>query len=415
MFFLTRSLALVCLLFFSAVTLCGATDLFGFGQGYLHPTVKVTTQYSDNYKSAATNEISDWKTTLSPGFWVALPATSKKAFSIDSSNAAPGGHGVSRFRDVDYKGFQGSLMYNADIVRSHDHADEDLTKHRGQGMLQYSFAGGLALELSDVYIQSAEEYSETIGNELEEFTSNLATVIAFYDISPKLKMRVGYANFDLDYTSGFNVDFKERTDDRFSTYVLYRILPKTELFLQYDHVDVDYDRDVLYDSTEQHVFVGVKFDTNARINGHMKLGYGSIDSDLPQNNTFEDFIGEALLKYGFNSRSSISLTAKQAVKVTDDRIHQNILHSEVGLAFSQKITHKLGASLKVAYKEDEYRIDSDRSGREDEDHVFGAGVKYAMNDWLSLSADYNYTDRESNLRTQEYTENKLMFAATAAF
>ena len=420
MFVLTRFLVLATIVLFAAVTLCGAadsssSDLFGFGQGYLHPSLSLKTEYSDNYKSTAKNEMSDWKTTISPGFWISVPASRKKAFSLSSSNAAPGGVGVSRFQTADFKGFEGGLMYNADIVRSHDHKDEDLTKHRGQALLQYAFAGGLTLEASDIFIQSAEEYGETSGSELEEFTSNRANLIAFYEYSPKLKMRVGYSNFQLDYTSGTDVSYKERTDDQASAYVLYRILPKTELFVQYDHIDVSYDEQVLADATDQHIFAGVKFDTNARISGHAKLGYGRYEADIAENDSFNDFIGDASLKYGFGDSSSVTLTAKQIVNVTQEKGYANMLHSEVGLALAHKLSHKITLTLRAVYKEDEYRVDSKLSGREDEDHVFGAKLAYALKDWLKLGADYSFTDRDSNVASNVYQKNLVMFTVAAAF
>ncbi len=423
MFVLTRSLALASIVLFFAVSLCSAADesgqLFGFGQGYFHPSVKVATEYSDNYKAVARGEQSNWTTTVSPGFWVSLPASHKKAFKIESSNSAPGGYGISRFRDPEDKGFYSSLMYNADIVRGHEHTDDDLTKHRGQGMLQYAFARGLALEVSDVYIKSADENADTVGVDLEKYNSNLATLIAFYDVSPKLKLRVGYANFNLDYTSGTDVDYKERVDNRVSAYVLYRVLPKTELFVQYDYIDIDYDQDILADGEDQHYFVGVKFDTTARISGHAKIGYGEYVADINNNDTFEDFIGDASLKYAFWGNSSLTLTAQQIVNVTDDnatpRSYQNILHSEVGLALSHKFTKKIGAKVGVAYKEDEYRFDSSDSGREDEDWVTRFNLDYTMNNWLKLGTSYSYTDRDSNENNNDYKENQLTFTASASF
>ena len=418
---LTRLPALAAILLFSAATLCTAAEtaspgqLFGTGQGYFHPTLQVATEYSDNYKATADNEQSDWKTTVSPGFWIAVPASRSNIFSIVSSNKAPGGKGVSRFQDEEFKGFQGSLMYNADIVRSHDHSDEDVTKHRGQGMLQYAFPGGLALELSDVYIQSADEYDVASGDELDEYNSNLANLVVFYEHSPKLRLRVGYSNYKLDYTSGTDVDYKERTDDQVSSYLIYRVLPKTELFVQYDHINVDYDLDVLADSTEQHLFLGVKFDSNARITGHAKIGYGKYETDNAQDDTFDDFIGEAYLGYAFGSASKLSLIARQSVDITDDDIYQNILHREIGLALSQQLSYKVGATLRAAYKEDEYRFDSDQSGREDDYKVAGVNVSYAMRDWLKLGVDYHYTDRDSNVAIEEYVENRVMFTIAAAF
>jgi hypothetical protein len=418
---LLRSLLITTIVLFATVSLCSAAEeatsgsLFGFGQGYFHPALSLTTAYSDNYKQVSTNEESDWKTTISPGFWLSVPATQQKVATIVSTNAAAGGQAVSRFQDAEFKGFQGSLMYDADIVRSHDHSDEeDTTDHYGQGMLQYAFAGGLTLEVSDAYVDSTEEYSESIFNEAEEYNSNLLNVIAFYKVSPKLKMRVGYSNFNLEYTSGTNVDFKERTDQTVSAYVFYSILPKTDLFVQYDYIDQDYDQKAQSDNEQNRYYVGLKFDSKARITGHLKLGYSNIDIDRTDD-TQDDFIGYASLGYALGSNSQITLTTQQSVDVSDQVAYQNVLHQEVGLSLNQRLSHKLSANVNVAYKEDEYRFTDGSSGREDEDHVFGAGLGYAMNDWLDFGVDYNYTDRDSNRKIDEYKENLVMFTASAKF
>ena len=419
MFSLLRPLALATIVLFFAASLCSASEsadnLFGSARGYLHPSLDLGAEYTDNYKQSAKNKKSNWQTSISPGFWVALPSTDTKTFVIDTANSSPGGHGVSRFQEPDYKGFQGSLMYDADILFNDNHSSDNMTKHRGQGLLQYSFASGLAIEVSDVYKKDADDYADSVSDELAEYESNLATAIVFYNVSPKLKFRVGYSNFNLDYTSGFNVDFKERTDDRVSTFALYRILPKTELFVQYDHIDIDYDKDILADATDQHVFVGVKFDSNARISGYAKVGYGHYDADIANNDTFEDFIGDASLNYAFWGKSSVTLNAKQAVDVTDTRGYANVLESGVGLILSHQLTHNIGVRLRVEYKEDQYRVDSSNDGRKDEDRITGLSGSYALNDWCTLAMNYTYTDRDSDVDINDYDENLLMFTASAKF
>ena len=140
MFAQLRTLALATIVLFFAVTFCvaaeSADNLFGSTQGYLHPSLDLGADYTDNYKQSAKNKESNWQTSISPGFWVALPSTGKKTFVIDSANSSPGGHGVSRFQEPDYKGFQGSLMYDANILFNDNHSKDNFTKHRGQGLLQ---------------------------------------------------------------------------------------------------------------------------------------------------------------------------------------------------------------------------------------------------------------------------------------
>ncbi len=417
MSFYKKGLAAAAMVLMGSVSLAGAvetSDLFGAATGYVHPSLEISEKYTDNFDQSANNEDGDWITTVSPGIWLALPATDRKRFSIVSSNDAPGGQGVSRFQGEDFYGFQGSAFYRADIENYAEHTDEESTKHTGQGVLQYSFAGGLTLEVSNVYVADYDNQAKTGSDEKEEFKSNLASAIVFYKVGEKLKLRAGYSNYTLDYDKSDSL-FKERTDDQLSAYVLYKILPKTELFLQYDYIDLDYDRDVLGDSVENHLFAGVKFDSNARISGHLKLGYGRTSVDVADNNTYEDLIGDASLSYGFLERSSITLTGRQRVNVSTERDFQNILHRRIGLSFNHPLTQKLAVVLRTGYGRDEYREDSERTGRID--HTASAGIKfnYDMQQWLRLSLGYDYTDRDSDIATNEYRENAVMAMISVSF
>ncbi len=420
MSFFMRSLTAAAMTLLCTAALAGAAEstdpgqIFGIGQGYVHPSLAVTGKYSDNYDQDASNEKGDWTTTISPGIWLALPATERKVVSIVTSNDAPGGQGVSRFQGEDFTGLQGSLLYRADIESNDKNKDDDSTKHKGQGVLQYSFAGGLTLEVSDVYTKDYDDQAKTGSTKKEEFTSNLANAIVYYKVGPKLKLRAGYSNYTLDYQTSSNL-FKERTDDQVSAYMLYRVLPKTELFLQYDYIDLDYDKDILGDTEENHVFAGVKFDSNARISGHLKAGYGRTSVDVARNDIYEDLIGDASLRYGFLERSSISLTGRQRVNVSTELPYQNILHRKVGLSFSQPLAHKLGVVLSTGYARDEYRVDSENTGRLD--HTFTAGIKfnYDVQKWLRLSLGYDYTDRDSDIESDEYRENTVLSMISATF
>jgi len=416
----TRTLLVTIVIFLSTTALCVAADEsssgspFGSGQGYLHPTLNLKTEYSDNYLATPVDEKGDWKTSINPGLWIAFPPTQKSVVSIASTNSAVGGQAVSRFQGEDFKGFQGSLMYDVEFVMSHDYPDDqDLTQHRGQGMLQYAFANRLTLEASDVYIDSAEAFADTIINEQEKFDSNLLNLIAYYQLSPKLKFQVGYSKFDLDYRTGLASNFKDRTDNTISSYIFYRALPKTDLFVQYDYVDQEFDLGFPDDNKQNRYYLGAKFDSKARITGHVKAGYSDIKVDNQKN--FGDFIGYASLGYALGSNTQLRLDAQQSVDVSTTPLYQNILHQDIGLTLSKKLSAKVDGNINVFYAEEEFRVNKDLSVREDDKFIVGAGLKYTMNDWLNLGMEYKYTDRSSNIKINEYKENWVIFSASAKF
>lgn len=153
------------------------TEIFGAEQGYIHPSLKVAAEYTDNYYSEESNEESEWTTTISPAVWLSLPASGNQFVPIVTSTDAPGGQGISRFQQEGLMGFQGALIYRADIELNKEHSEDNAVNHLGQGTLQYNFASGLTIELSDIYQLDYDDFAKGSSASREEYRSNLANAI----------------------------------------------------------------------------------------------------------------------------------------------------------------------------------------------------------------------------------------------
>lgn len=390
------------------------TELFGLGKGYLHPSVTLVGNYDDNYYSTDSDEEGDFSTLITPALWISLPATQNTFIPLVSSNDSPGGQGVTRFKQDDNLGFQAALYYSADLEYHHDHSADDVISQNGQGLLQYGLASGLTFEISDVYLSSYDSYDEDSDASVSDYNSNLVNGIVYYQVNPSLKLRAGYSLYELDYDESVYA-YRERDDQTASVYAMYQVLPKTEAFIQYDHIGTDFDLESREDMTFQNSYVGLKFDSRAKIDGFLKVGYGYADADDESLKDYHDFIGEAELGYAISSKNKLSLNAYRSVDVSTDSDYLSILNNYVSLTLDHEFTQKISASVYGLTKSMNYRGDTEVANRRDKYFGSGVNVKYLMQEWMVLDLGYDFITRSSNVSGNDYNNNSVLLSLTLAY
>ena len=73
-------------------------EIYSKRAGYVHPFLSVGGFYTDNLFNNDTDEKSDWVAVMTPGVWVARPASRQKLVNVNTMNTAPGGLALSRFK-----------------------------------------------------------------------------------------------------------------------------------------------------------------------------------------------------------------------------------------------------------------------------------------------------------------------------
>ena len=83
--------------------------------------------------------------------------------------------------------------------------------------------------------------------------------------------------------------------------------------------------------------------------------------------------------------------------------------NELSFDFSAKLSHKITAKINGYIGTNDYnQIDRD-------DDLLGAGLEldYAIQEWLSLAAGYQYKDRDSNIDAEDYTNDQYFVSLKA--
>src|SRR4030042_1111632 len=383
-------------------------DVFGRRGGYLHPFLSISEYYTDNVVNAKGEKKSDFITVISPGVWLTIPRIYEKLLSVDTSSIAPGGFSLSRSTTGSFRRYQTYLFYGADIERFSKYSSENVTSHKLEGLFQYNLRGGLSIELVDQYLASHAIRGTGISSELDKYKTNLANLILTYDALEKIKFRIDYSNFLVNYDASRN-DYRDRDDNAFSGYIFYKFQPKTSVFIEYDFIDINYDESALFDSKEYHYFGGLQWDMTAKSKGSVKAGYGVKNFSVSSIGDAKDFILEAQIDHQFTPKTSVKVKASRKTNETNISTTDFILSNNIEVQYLQRLTGKITGDVNFSYTNDSYKGNLTFGGetKERKDDTFrGAfALRYKFTEWLQLDTGYIYTKRGSNFSDFDYTSN----------
>ncbi|MDK2846981.1 MAG: polysaccharide biosynthesis protein VpsM [Desulfuromonadales bacterium] len=381
-------------------------DVLGSKAGYVHPYLSVGGYYTDNLFNREYKRESDFITRVTPGIWVVLPNSRYPLISVNTLNTAPGGLGLSRIRTRGRTRLQAYAKYQADILLHDKFESEDQVNQRAEGYVRYNFRGGLSIDVLDIYELDHDAYGTGTSRQLDKFKSNLVTTSVLYEMTPKTRMEGEYGFYTLSYNADRNA-YRERDDHSFAGRFFYRFLPKTSAFLEYDFITIDYDDDVISDSDEHQVYLGLQWIATVKSSLRARVGYGVKDFDASGSDEANNLLAEIRLRHRFTPKSYIELNASRQTNETDIAETAYTLSQKYQLRYFQRFTTKLTTSANFYYKRNSYRGGDVFSDRVDEYYSAGLDMKYAFTNWLALSAGYTFLKRNSNFIAYDYDRNNV--------
>jgi hypothetical protein len=390
-------------------------DVFGRRGGYLHPFLSISEYYTDNVVNTKGEKKSDFITVISPGVWLTIPRIYEKLLSVDTSSIAPGGFSLSRSTSGSFRRYQTYLFYGADIERFSKYSSENVTSHKLEGLFQYNLRGGLSIELVDQYLASHDIRGTGISSELDKYKTNLANLILTYDALEKIKFRIDYSNFLVNYDGN---NYRDRDDNAFSGYIFYKFQPKTSVFIEYDFIDISYDESALLDSKEYHYFGGLQWDMTAKSKGSIKAGYGVKNFSVSSIGDAKDFIVEAQIDHQFTPKTSLKINASRKTNETNITATDFIISNNIEVEYLQRLTGKITGDVNFSYTNDSYKgnltYDGETKERKDDTFSGAFALRYKFKQWLNLDTGYIYTKRDSNFSDFDYTTNIVFIRITGS-
>ena len=393
------------------------SDLFGMKGGYFHPYVTLAGEYTDNLYNVAENKVNNFLTRLAPGIWFSLPRTKEIPISIVPHNTSPGG---LQLQIKDYKGtdrYQAYALGGLDFKAYSEDSDLNDVDAKLEGLYRYNMKGGLSLQVLDrfTYGQDRFEIGSASRDNLRRYTSNLFMATADYRMTEKLRAKVDYSNFLLDYDDDINA-ILDRTDNVFDVYGYYIYSPKTSVFLQYRYTDVGYDTAAEKDNSQNYLYGGITWDTTEKLSLRFKAGYQNrnYDNDLVAGNyDWSGFSFDLQTLYRWTEKTQFTLDMYRKSEESDSGVAIDKVVLGARFGYRQNFTEKLNGSIDFIYENADYTQIIDTT-RDDDRYYFRPALQYFFREWLMTELAYVYDKRESTDDLFDYASNTIILSINFA-
>ena len=190
----------------------------------------------------------------------------------------------------------------------------------------------------------------------------------------------------------------------------YRIAPKTEWLIQGVVTETDYKaaRSVT-DNTEYKLLTGLKWEATVQTQGTFKIGYVKKDFWLPTATDAKGFVWDGSITWKPLTYSSVDLNTGKSFN--DPLGGGNIINNRFGnIKWKHSWTERIKSEVSGSTIKDDYN----GIGRLDTTNSVGFKLTHDTLRWLTLGAEYVYTNRASNFSNFEYRKNLILFSAKVA-
>jgi polysaccharide biosynthesis protein VpsM len=190
----------------------------------------------------------------------------------------------------------------------------------------------------------------------------------------------------------------------------WRIAPKTEWLFQGVVTESDYKSSTaLTDNTEYKFLTGLKWEATALTEGTFKIGYVKKDFWLPAATDAKGFVWDGSVSWKPLTYSTFDFNTGKSFN--DPLGGGNIINNRnANVKWTHSWTDRIKSEASAGLIKDDYS----GLGRNDTTSSYGMKLTHDTLRWLTLGAEYTYTNRASNQSNFEYRKNLILFSAKVA-
>lgn len=350
------------------------------------PSLTITQSYSDNIYLEDENEKDDYITAVSPEVLLDVAVVPRTYFSFKYHGDFLAYADADNFRGDNHLG---SFSFNSETAKgSH-------------------FLVGVSAEDTSVRPYSAQEQSK-------DYTLQSAYADILLMLGKVTEIGTEYNRSDREFDELQYAD-DDYTRDTFNFHLLYKrslILP---LLLQYRYLDQDNnDQGPVNTDFQSHtVFVGARWRPANKLSGALRIGYTWAQFDEANVEDLDGYAIDTNLIYDFSEITRFTLTAQRAIQQPTQSAREAgdyFVYTTVGLTITHRKWERITTQLDFSYSSRDYtEILSSSSVREDDYYRAGLSVEYAMRRWISFALAYRFQQNNSDIATEDYTENLVKF------
>ncbi len=322
----------------------------------------------------------------------------------------------------------GEIRYSANFLRYRDLDDEDVTNHSLDGALRFDLSPKLDVRLFGQYSDAQEErgasgtrtFTDEQPDEVEVLRYGGEIILG--RPTQALQFAVGLTRSDWDYQNN-DQQFRNRRNDRIHGILFYNLSPKTSLFLEANHTDIDYDDDAAgLDSEEDVYYLGARWRASATLDALFKIGDLEKEMSDPAFNDFDgtSYLGKLVWQMRPFSRIQILASRTTEESAQQSRGDPEAAAGEltdpyyvsrlIGLHWAHDLSTRWRLYAFFNHTEDDYPNDRDDTIKD-----LGIGLSYRFSRWLTVTAQYGDTERDSNDPAVEYEDQSFTLLLRSDF
>lgn len=200
----------------------------------------------------------------------------------------------------------------------------------------------------------------------------------------------------------------DRTTTEYGAAFYWRVMPKTYVLAEARQTEIDYKVPSALSGEEQRYYGGVSWEATAATTGTLKVGQlkRKFDGPIPSASATS---WEGIITWAPRTYSTFDFyTSRQT---SESSGLGNFILSEIyGVAWNHAWSSVVNSGVNARFQKDDYQ----GFNRSDETKTLGLRVGYRFRRWLTLGAEWTFTQRDSNVNTFEYDKNLYMLTATAS-
>jgi hypothetical protein len=410
-------------LFAAAALVCLPGQTLAQRQFEFIPSISVSETYDDNINLTNTNKESDYITT-------ATPSLTLNVLTQDTNLG---------------------MTYAPSFVWYRDFSQNDTTRHLGRVNWDQQLSRQLSFNLTDTYLRSEDPLEDetdlrALRTTRNKYWVNTGRAGLGYVFGAESRLDVGYGRED---RKNDDVTFDNSKVQTPFAELTHWFNVRHGIALNYNYTDAKFTRDdgvPARDDFTGHA-AGARYlhRFSQRTTAYLAYGYTTRDFEgLEEDYDLHD--GSVGLDHAFSPEYSISARAGYFIRVND------ISDNQYGPTFNLALTRTFARGSVTIGGDGGWQvdyIDRDRTGfteyyggfaratyqvlervglyagatyRQDKDDLDiksrffrgNFGVRWSFMRWFALSLDYAYADRNSDIETDSYTNNRVMLVLTAS-
>jgi hypothetical protein len=296
--------------------------------------------------------------------------------------------------------------------RYSDSGDDNYTDSSLNASYDFAFTSRSFLRASWDYVRGHDPRGSTdrgVGSSPDKYFVSTPGLVYSYG-APTAQGRMEFwANRAVKHYLN-NRDFTEGSDRNTVDYggaFYWRVMPKTQLLVEARGTNLDYQMDQSpLSGREARFYAGVTWEATASTSGTVKVGRleKRFDSNLPK---FSGGSWEAMVSWMPRSYSKVDIySSRQPIESTG--LGSFILSDASGIIWTHGWTSFFTTEANARIQKDKYK------GFDRKDDITGYGLKanYQFRRWMTLGAEYQRTERDSDLQGYDYDKNLWLISAT---